>query len=317
MTRYSTVIRRRKKRLPGFIPESWQAFIARRLMDIIGGAFALAGFALLVALATYSPADPSWNTAGGNHAVANWLGAAGAHVSDLLLQTLGLAGAVPGIVAILWGFRIFKRHSLRPVWFRTVCTLLAMMTAAVALARVPSGGWLVHPWLGGSGGTLMLNQFASIVQNHNIAAAITGVLSFLILLPAVAVSREEISTFFAHAWNLTKVAGAFIWANAVAFVDWVKHYNDPDYAPARPRTPEIKREKPRRAPKVEAADEDEGDEESEDEEDGAEAPALAAPARVVTPKKSASPAAAKKKQTSFALDGGEWTLPPLDLLQEA
>jgi S-DNA-T family DNA segregation ATPase FtsK/SpoIIIE len=314
MTRYSTVIRRRKKRLPGFIPESWQAFIARRLMDIIGAAFALAGLALLLALASYTPADPSWNTAGDKGAVANWLGMPGAHVSDLLLQTLGLAGAVPGIVAILWGFRIFKRHSLRPVWFRTVCTVLAMLTAAGALARVPSGGWLVHPWLGGSGGTLMLNHFAGIAQNHNIAAGIAGVLSFLILLPAAAVSREEIGAFFTHVWNFTKAAAAFAWTQAIAFIDWVKHYNDPDYAPARPRKPEIKREKPRRTPKMEAAD---GEEAEEDEEEGDdEGSALAAPARVVTPKKAAAPTA-KKKQTSFALDGGEWTLPPLDLLQEA
>jgi S-DNA-T family DNA segregation ATPase FtsK/SpoIIIE len=49
---------------------------------------------LLLALASYTPSDPSFNTVGGGagtHLAHNWTGLVGAYSADLLLQTLGIA----------------------------------------------------------------------------------------------------------------------------------------------------------------------------------------------------------------------------------
>src|SRR5437667_6932762 len=66
------------------------AGIGRRLSEGVGAALVLASFLLLLALLTYSPRDPSLNTAI-DAAPGNYLGHWGALIADLLIQTVGLA----------------------------------------------------------------------------------------------------------------------------------------------------------------------------------------------------------------------------------
>ena len=103
----------KRKRPPGwlrFIPEPLQAFAARRIFDAFGLMFLLAGGFILLSVVTYDPADPSWNTAGGAGALHNWAGRGGAKTADLLLQTLGLGGAVFGIAFAVWGVSLLRRR---------------------------------------------------------------------------------------------------------------------------------------------------------------------------------------------------------------
>lgn len=318
MARYSAVVKRRRRFITGLLPDSWQAFIARRLMDMIACGFVACGAAFLLAMGSYSPADPSWNTAG-EGPVANMMGIPGAHIADLFIQTLGLGGTAPGIVMLIWGARMFRRHPLAPFWARIISAVLVTILAAVALARLPSGGWLAQPHMGGSGGMLMLNNAAAALQGlsggngHAFAAIGAGTFAFLIFLHATAVTREETAAFFSLLARAGAAAGRTAWAATLGFIDWVKHYNDPDYAPAMRRVPEIKREKARKAPKMTKSAEDEPEIAEEDETESSSGPA--APPRVITPQKQA--AKTPKKQTSFALEGAAWQLPPADLLQEA
>jgi S-DNA-T family DNA segregation ATPase FtsK/SpoIIIE len=49
---------------------------------------------LLLALVSYTPSDPSFNTVGGGaggRLAHNWTGMVGAYAADLLLQTVGIA----------------------------------------------------------------------------------------------------------------------------------------------------------------------------------------------------------------------------------
>ena len=50
-----------------------------------------AALALSLSLVSYQPLDPSWNTASGALRAQNLIGNTGAGLSDLLLQTFGLA----------------------------------------------------------------------------------------------------------------------------------------------------------------------------------------------------------------------------------
>ncbi len=126
MARYSRIVRKRKKALP-FLPVSWQAFIARRLIDVTGAGLLAGGLLFLAALASYSHTDPSWNTAGNSDDIANWLGLGGAYLSDLLLQTLGMGGAIPGVILTLWGLSILRRRAIAPLWLRLASALLATL----------------------------------------------------------------------------------------------------------------------------------------------------------------------------------------------
>ncbi len=70
---------------------------SRRLNEVLGLGLLTVAVLLLLALVSYAPSDPSWNTVGGFAGTAllrpvhNWAGRAGATVSDLLLQALGIA----------------------------------------------------------------------------------------------------------------------------------------------------------------------------------------------------------------------------------
>ena len=65
----------------------------RALNMFLGLVLSLASVLLLLALATYHPADSSMNTASGAdpaHAIHNWIGLFGAYSSDILLQAFGI-----------------------------------------------------------------------------------------------------------------------------------------------------------------------------------------------------------------------------------
>jgi S-DNA-T family DNA segregation ATPase FtsK/SpoIIIE len=67
---------------------------SRRLNEMLGLIVLVAAGLLLLALVSYTPSDPSFNTVGGAagpHPAHNWTGLVGAYTADLLLQTLGIA----------------------------------------------------------------------------------------------------------------------------------------------------------------------------------------------------------------------------------
>ena len=93
MARTRTIKRPRKgKKSSGFLPDSVQAFVARRLVDSFALFFLAAGAFLFSVLLTYNSSDPSWNTAvEEGQGIMNWGGETGAWMSDILLQTFPLA----------------------------------------------------------------------------------------------------------------------------------------------------------------------------------------------------------------------------------
>ena len=81
------------------------------------------GVAVLLAMAmlSYSPADPSLNRATGA-ATQNWLGAPGAIIADLLLQSVGFASVILFVVALAWAVRLLRCQSILSIgWRRATC----------------------------------------------------------------------------------------------------------------------------------------------------------------------------------------------------
>jgi S-DNA-T family DNA segregation ATPase FtsK/SpoIIIE len=74
-----------------------------------GGAVALIGVALVLALLSYSPADPSFNTATARP-VGNWMGSIGAHFADLLLQLAGWPVLLLSPALVLAGWRVGREE---------------------------------------------------------------------------------------------------------------------------------------------------------------------------------------------------------------
>ena len=319
MARTRRYTRKKSGFFDALVPESLQAFIANRLVDGFGLALVLTGVALLLAMLSYSPADPSMNTAGKPGSIPhNWMGMAGAYSSDLLLQTIGLAGALFGIIIGFWGVRIIRRHPIRPLTLRLSLMIATTLLAAIALARVPSFGWMINPWMGGSGGTLMLDRLSALLGHefHTTLALTSGMFALFALPFALAVSLEEWKAIGLNILNFVRNVAETIWSGMASFYDWIRHYSDSDYeAPIRKKKVATKAVKVRKAPVIMQDDEDEEEEyegEEAEEDDGDDHPI-----KVVAPKKKPAKKSSGGRQGALALsNNGEWELPPIELLQD-
>jgi S-DNA-T family DNA segregation ATPase FtsK/SpoIIIE len=91
----------------------------RRLNELIGFLLCVSALLLLLALASYSPLDPSFNSASvltGSHGARNWIGILGAVVSDLVLQGFGVGAFLIPIFLGTLGIRWFRsRRVVSPV----------------------------------------------------------------------------------------------------------------------------------------------------------------------------------------------------------
>jgi S-DNA-T family DNA segregation ATPase FtsK/SpoIIIE len=149
-----------------------RALVRRRLAELAGLAMAMGGIALLVALATYNPRDPSLNTATTQHAT-NLAGPAGAVLADFLLQGFGMAGALPGVAMLVWAWRIAMHRGMGSLWLRFVPITLALPAWSAALAAA-SGGltWPTSAGLGGAAGHVLA---AAALDNTNAVLGPLGV----------------------------------------------------------------------------------------------------------------------------------------------
>src|SRR2546421_11449816 len=91
----------------------------RRLNELIGFLLCVSALLLFLALASYSPLDPSFNSASvltGSHAARNWIGLVGAVIADLMLQFWGIGAFLIPVFAIGLGIRWLRsRRVMSPI----------------------------------------------------------------------------------------------------------------------------------------------------------------------------------------------------------
>lgn len=138
-------------RADSLLPAGSGDFFKRRFKDL--GALALGGLGVagLMALATYRPGDPSWNsaTAGGPE---NLLGFPGAYYADFMLQGIGLAALAPSLPPLAWSIRLIRKESVSAPWIRLVALALSVLFLSLAAASL--GHPDTWPLVGGLGGVL-------------------------------------------------------------------------------------------------------------------------------------------------------------------
>ena len=159
-----------------FVSPTLRALARRRLSEMFGLLLCLSGILLLLALATYNPRDPSFDTAT-SLVPTNIAGALGALLSDLLLQGFGLAGMLPGLAMLAWAWRIARHGQLGHAGLRVGGLCAALPVVATALASVPlaipaltrrASTW---PSVAGSGGTV---GFAAANHLHHVGLIVAG-----------------------------------------------------------------------------------------------------------------------------------------------
>ena len=112
----------------------------RRLNEIIGLTVMVAAGLLLLALASYTPSDPSLNTVGGyatGRPAHNWTGMVGAGLSDAMLQSIGIAAFFFPLVIGRIGYCWIRQQQAGSAKARTIGLALWVVFAPAAIALLP------------------------------------------------------------------------------------------------------------------------------------------------------------------------------------
>ena len=184
------------------LPEGSRDFLRRRLMELVGAGSAGAGVVLLMALFTYSSADPSLNHATGTPP-NNLLGIPGAYTSDLLLQTFGLAIVLVPLAMITWGVRMLRTHHLGFFSLRLSLLLMALLLMSVGCVGLGDvGGAATHAGAGGMVGLALIGRLRELVLTHSSGGALTliepacAALALIAMAPALGMNRADLPLIF-------------------------------------------------------------------------------------------------------------------------
>ncbi len=194
----------RSSTLP-ILPAGTAAFMRRRLAEVGGLAILVTAALLLATLASYDPADPSFNNATGA-SPANWLGRPGAYIADLLLHSYGAAALLAVLGLTAWGWRLCRKLRLTRPILRGLTLLLAIGLLAIALATIPGvPGW---PLVAGTGGIIGTAGLRAILA--------------LTATPSRAVDPTAITSLFTGLATL-----AFLYGSGLSLTDWGKLWRAP------------------------------------------------------------------------------------------
>src|SRR6202522_3242423 len=146
----------------------------RRLNELIGFLLCISALLLFLALASYSPLDPSLDSASvltGSRAARNWIGVVGALISDLVLQGFGIGAFLIPVFSAMLGIR----------WFRS-------RKVGSPIAKVLGGVWLL----------IFVPALLALLPGH---------LRWMNAIPIEGLFGRVVGDFLIHYFNL---AGAYI-----------------------------------------------------------------------------------------------------------
>ena len=214
----------------------------KRLNELVGFLLFVAAILLFLALASYSPLDPSFNTASRvspSHPAQNWIGIAGALLSDLLFQYIGIAIFFVPIYFGMFGHRWFRSRKVESPVAKTVGAVALVVFASALMALLPwHWNWQhatpIEGLMGRIGGDALIHYFN-----------VTG--AYIVCLAAIAVALYLCTAFSFGALRLwTETRFSFVFAAWERFQDW-------RIASAKKRAERLARKEKEKAEKAAAA----------------------------------------------------------------
>jgi S-DNA-T family DNA segregation ATPase FtsK/SpoIIIE len=113
-----------------------RSLVAETARRLVGMGLVLFALALIGALISFDPSDPSFDVATG-HATNNMLGAAGAYASDILYRALGDSAFAPPLAITMWGLQLTGGQHIERIAWRSVALVFAVILQAAGLAALP------------------------------------------------------------------------------------------------------------------------------------------------------------------------------------
>jgi DNA segregation ATPase FtsK/SpoIIIE, S-DNA-T family len=175
----------------------------RRLNELAGFLMFVSAALLFLALASYSPLDPSLNTSGSltAHAARNWIGLFGALISDILLQSIGLCVFLVPVMMVLLGARWFRSREVSSPGAKAMGAAILLIFSPAMLALLPWNLRWKHavPVEGLTGrivGDAILRYF-NLIGAYIVCAAVISVAVYLSTAFSFAAARVWAATRFA------------------------------------------------------------------------------------------------------------------------
>ena len=158
----------------------------RRLNELIGFLLCVSALLLFLALASYSPLDPSLNSASvltGSSAARNWIGVVGALVSDLMLQFFGIGAFLIPVFAAGLGMRWFRSRKIVSPIAKSLGAIWLVIFLPALLALLPGQiRWLqvipIEGLLGRIVGDVLIHYF-NLAGAYIVCASILAVALYL------------------------------------------------------------------------------------------------------------------------------------------
>ena len=183
----------------------------RRLNELVGFLMCVSALLLFLALISYSPLDPSWDSASvltGAHAARNWIGVVGAYMSDAVLQFFGMGAFLLVIFPVMLGIRWFRSMKVQSPLAKTLGGIWLAMFVPAMLALLPGHmRWMrVIPVEGLMGRVLgdVLIHYLNLVGAYIVCATVLAVALYLSTAFSFSAIRLWAPTRFAFVtalWN--------------------------------------------------------------------------------------------------------------------
>jgi S-DNA-T family DNA segregation ATPase FtsK/SpoIIIE len=112
----------------------------RRLNELIGFLLCVSALLLSLALVSYSPLDPSLDSASvltGSRAARNWIGVVGALIADLMLQGFGLGAFLLPVFPAVMGMRWFRSRKIASPVAKSLGGIWLVIFVPALLALLP------------------------------------------------------------------------------------------------------------------------------------------------------------------------------------
>jgi S-DNA-T family DNA segregation ATPase FtsK/SpoIIIE len=158
----------------------------RRLNELIGFLLCVSALLLFLALASYSPLDPSLNSASvltGTRVARNWIGVVGALISDLTLQFFGIGAFLLPIFPALLGIRWFASRKIQSPLAKSLGGIWLVVFIPAMLALLPGHSrWLnampIEGLLGRVVGDVLIH-YLNVAGAYIVCASVLAVALYL------------------------------------------------------------------------------------------------------------------------------------------
>jgi DNA segregation ATPase FtsK/SpoIIIE, S-DNA-T family len=186
----------------------------RRLNELVGFLLCVSALLLFLALVSYSPLDPSWNSASvltGSHAARNWIGVVGAFTADMMLQFFGVGAFLLVIFPATLGARWFRSMRVQSPLAKSLGAIWLVMFVPAMLALLPGQlRWMhvipVEGLLGRVVGDVLIH-YLNAVGAYIVCATVLAVslyLSTAFSFAAIEVWAPTRFAFVTALWNRCK-----------------------------------------------------------------------------------------------------------------